>query len=171
MRYVWGFAVLAIVSFVVFLLVPIRGPKPMVEHPTGMYWLLQLYDVPLNSLPSLHAGMVVFTLAFGNRIIGSDVGRGVKPLFALWGGLILYATLATKEHYVVDIVAGVALGLIVDRWTWSRGLAENTQQQGADVPGSRAQVMVRAADGVNLAREGEQVRQKDSAAVVGAERG
>ena len=170
-RYVRGFAVLSLVSFIVFLLFPIRAPKPAVNNPTGMYWLLQLYDVPTNSLPSLHAGMVVFTLAFGNRIVGSDVGRWVKLLFILWGGLILYGTLATKEHYVVDIVTGVLLALIVDRWTWSRGLAEDAEQQRADVPAARVEVMIGAADGKDLARQVEQVGQQNAAAVVRAERG
>ena len=170
-RYVRGFAAISLVSFVVFLLFPIRGPKPPVENPTGMYWLLLLYDVPTNSLPSLHAGLVVFTLAFANRIIGRDVGRDVKALFALWGGLILYATLATKEHYAVDIVAGVALALAVNRWTWARSLAQDAQEQRADVPAARVEVVVGPADGVNLAREVEQVRQQDAAAVVRAERG
>ena len=30
------------------------------------------------------------------------------------------ATLATKEHYLVDIVAGVALALVVDALVWRR---------------------------------------------------
>jgi hypothetical protein len=169
-RYVRGFATLALVSFAVFLVFPVRAPKPPVENPTGMYWLLQLYDVPTNSLPSLHAGLVVFTLAFGNRIIGRDVGRGVKWLFLVWGGLILYATLATKEHYVVDIVTGVLLALAVDRWTWARGLAEDAAQERADVPPARAEVMVGAADGIDLARQVEQVGQQDAAAVVRTKR-
>jgi hypothetical protein len=170
-RYVRGFAALSLVSFIVFLLFPIRAPRPPVDNPKGMYWLLQLYDVPTNCLPSLHAGMVVFTLAFGNRIIGREVGRGVKLLFAVWGGLILYGTLATKEHYVVDIVTGALLALIVDRITWSRSLAEDTPQQRSDVPGFGGEVMIGAADRKDFAGEIEQVRQQDPAAVVRTERG
>lgn len=173
LKYVRGFALLAIVSFVVFLLFPVRAPKPVVANASGMYLLLQQYDVPYNSLPSLHAGMVVFTLAFGNRIIGRDVGGGVRLFMAAWGALILYATLATKEHYAIDIVSGVALGLIADRWVWrtrSRGVLKNAPQERADVPRARGEIMIGAADGIDLARQVEQVGQQDPAAVVRTER-
>lgn len=153
-RYVCGFAMLSLISFLVFLAFPIRAPKPTVENATGMYWLLQQYDVPYNSLPSLHASLVVYTLAFGNRIIGRNVGRGVKLLFVVWGALILYATLATKEHYAIDIVTGVALALLGDRWAWrgadGRGLLEDAQQQRPNVP-RRGEIVVGVADGIKLA--------------------
>jgi hypothetical protein len=170
-RYVRGFAMLSLISFLVFLVFPIRAPKPAaVVNATGMYWLLQQYDVPYNSLPSLHASLVVYTLAFGNRVVGREVGRGVKLLFVVWGALILYATLATKEHYLADIVTGVALAVAGDRWAWRgidrrRGLLEDAQQQRADVP-LGGEVMIGVADGVELTREIDDVVQQDAAAVV-----
>ena len=173
LKYVRGFALLAIASFGVFLLFPVRAPKPAVENASGMYWLLQQYDVPYNSLPSLHAGMVVFTLAFGNRIVGREVGTGVRIFMAAWGGLILYATLATKEHYAIDIVSGVALALIIDWWVWrrsrSRGLLKDAPQERADVPCARVEVMVGATNGVDLAGQGEQIGQQNPTAVVRTE--
>jgi membrane-associated phospholipid phosphatase len=172
LRYVRGFALLSLTSFVVFLLFPIVSPKPVVSNPAGMYWLLQCYDVPYNSLPSLHAGMIVYTLAFGNRVVGREVGYRLKWFFVIWAVLILYATLATKEHYVVDIVAGTLLGIAADRWVWRRrlgGVEEDAAEQGADVPRG-AEVMVGAADGEHFAGQVEQVAQQDAAAVVGAER-
>jgi hypothetical protein len=167
-RYVRGFAMLSLISFLVFLLFPIRAPKPAVENATGMYWLLQQYDVPYNSLPSLHAGLVVYTLAFGNRIVGRDVGRGVKLLFVVWAALILFATLATKEHYLVDIVTGVALALLVDRWA-GRSFLQDAAQQRADVP-LRGEVMIGVAHGVDLARQVDDVAEQDAAAVVRTQR-
>jgi len=117
-RYVRGFAVLSLISFAFFLAVPIRAPKPHVPNPTGMYWLLQQYDVHYNSLPSLHAGIIVYTLAFGHRILRRDISLGMKLFALIWGALILYATLATKEHYAVDILTGGLLGLGVQFWVW-----------------------------------------------------
>src|SRR5205823_2443118 len=110
--------------------------KPPVTHATGMYWLLLQYDVTLNSLPSLHAGMVVYTVAFGRRILGNALSRWVKLLVLIWAGLILYATLATKEHYAIDILSGALLGLAVDIWTWrrTRGVQQNTPQQRPNIP-------------------------------------
>jgi membrane-associated phospholipid phosphatase len=168
-RYVAGFLLLTLVSFAVFVAWPIRAPKPPVENPRGMYWLLQQYDAPYNSLPSLHAALLVYTLAFGRRIVGDETPRRLKLICVAWAGLILYGTLATKEHYAVDIVAGVAFGLVADRWAWRAarrgGLLQDAQQERADVPG-RLEVVVRGADGVELARQVGEVAQQDPAAVV-----
>jgi membrane-associated phospholipid phosphatase len=172
--YTYGFALLSLTSFVVFFLFPIASPKPAVPQPTGMYWLLQCYDVPYNSLPSLHAGMIVYTLAFGNRVVGREVSNRVKWFFVVWAALILYGTLATKEHYLVDIVAGTLLGLAVDGWVWRRrrrpgGVKQDPPQERPDVPRG-GEVMVGTANGKDFAGQVEQVAQQDPAAVVGAER-
>jgi membrane-associated phospholipid phosphatase len=174
-RYVAGFVMVTLVSFAVFVVWPIRAPKPHVESPRGMYWLLQQYDAPYNSLPSLHAGLLVYTLAFGRRVVGHEVPGAVKMVCVAWGALILYGTLATKEHYAVDIVAGAALGLLADRWAWRGGtrggrrVLQDTPEERADVP-RRVEVVVGAAHGEQFARQVEQVAQQDAAAVVGAER-
>ena len=172
-RYTRGFALLSIVSFTVFILVPIRAPKPAIENPVGMYWLLQLYDVPYNCLPSLHAGMLVYTLAFGGRVAGDLAPRSLKLLVLAWATLILYSTVATKEHYVVDIGAGVALGLFAHAWTWrgTRGVEEDAAQERPDVPRRRAEVMVAAADGVEVAGQVDGIAQQNAAPVVRPQRG
>ena len=118
LRYARGFLILCVVSFVCFAIYPIRAPKPQVDEATGMYWLLQQYDVPLNSLPSLHAALVVYTLRFAQKGLRPLYSRGTAPFIWAWAGLILYATLATKEHYLVDIIAGALLALLVDAWVW-----------------------------------------------------
>src|SRR5213075_2306847 len=64
-RYVKGFVMLSLISFFVFIFYPIPGPKPHTANPSGMYWLLLQYDAPFNSLPSLHAGFLIYTLAYG----------------------------------------------------------------------------------------------------------
>jgi membrane-associated phospholipid phosphatase len=111
-RYLRGFVIVSVVSFACFVIFPIRGPQPEVHDAGGMYWLLRQYDVTLNSLPSLHAGLLVYTVCFSRRI-------GLLRVFVvIWCMLVLYATLATKEHYLVDIVAGAVLALLADAWIW-----------------------------------------------------
>lgn len=119
-RFALGFAVISLFSFLVFVLIPIRGPQPIVSDSTGMYWLLRQYDISLNSLPSLHASLLVYCLCFGARIFHRQLPRGLWMFFATWGCLILYSTLAVKEHYAVDIASGVVLALGVHFWIWRR---------------------------------------------------
>lgn len=120
LRYARGFVLLSLISFAVFILFPIRAPRPVVAHPTGMYGLLLRYDVSLNSLPSLHAGLLIYTLAFGRRVNADGNSRAVRWLIGAWAGLILYGTLATKEHYAADIITGAVLALCVHAWVWRR---------------------------------------------------
>jgi membrane-associated phospholipid phosphatase len=160
-----GFAAVSLISFAAFILVPIENPKPHVPDPRGMYWLLMQYDAPYTSLPSLHAGLLVYTLAFGRRILGDAMPRGLWSALLVWAGLILYATVATKEHYAIDIVAGVALALVVDWWTWRDlarrrrgGEAQDAEEQGTDVP-RRIEVMVGFKDRVDVPGQVEDVAQ------------
>ena len=81
-----------------------------------MYGLLRRYDTPLNSMPSLHAGLLIYTLCFGRRIAGDALPAWVGVLCVAWAALILYATLATKEHYAADLAAGAGLALAVHAW-------------------------------------------------------
>ena len=118
LRYLRGFVILCSISFVIFFFAPIRAPKPHIAAPSGMYWVLQLYDVPINSLPSLHAGWLVYSLCFGRRIFENDLPKGVAALCLIWSGLILYGTLATKEHYLIDLVAGAVLAIAVHTLVW-----------------------------------------------------
>ena len=111
-RYLRGFIIVSIVSFACFVIYPIRGPQPEVHDEGGMYWLLRQYDVTINSLPSLHAGLLVYTVCYGRRI-------GLRNLaWIVWAVLILYATLATKEHYLIDIITGGLLAIVADAWVW-----------------------------------------------------
>lgn len=141
-RYVNGFAVLSLISFAIFIVYPVRGPMPQVTHPAGMYGLLLKYDVPLNAMPSLHAGLLIYTLAYGTRILGNQIPPGMRTLCVLWAGAILYATLATKQHYAVDIVAGSCLGLAIHFWIWRSCAIKRSQS--SPLPASNVQLPARS---------------------------
>jgi membrane-associated phospholipid phosphatase len=36
----------------------------------------------------------------------------------VWAGAIAYAALATKQHYAIDVPAGVVLAWVAHRWSW-----------------------------------------------------
>jgi len=75
----------------------------------------------LNACPSLHVAFAVFAaagLARELRAIGA--ARWLRALSILWCVGIVYSTLATRQHVVLDVVAGALLGALValahSRW-------------------------------------------------------
>jgi membrane-associated phospholipid phosphatase len=110
-RYARGFAALSIVAFACFLLFPVTGPRPETVPNTGMFSWLVWYDRPTNALPSLHVGLAAFTVLFGARAsagpLESSARRWLLSIGVLWVAAIAYAALATKQHYAIDLPAGV----------------------------------------------------------------
>jgi len=109
-RYVSGFALLAAVSFLVFALYPVASPRP--DAPVNSRFLVFITNVdgPLNAFPSLHAGTLVYALYWVKRLFGQTMRPLVAAGLVVWALLILFATLATKQHYAVDLLAGGLLG-------------------------------------------------------------
>jgi membrane-associated phospholipid phosphatase len=71
-------------------------------------------DKPVNLLPSFHAAVasVLLTLRPTSRILGL--------LTAVWVAAVCASCVLIKQHYVLDVIAGVALGrgalYVVDRY-------------------------------------------------------
>jgi hypothetical protein len=82
----------------------------------------------LAAVPSLHVG---FAFAIGVAIAASSSNRIVKLIAHLWGPIVALAVVATGNHFVFDIAAGIVaaaagygLGLLVTRvGTWRPALA------------------------------------------------
>lgn len=101
------------VASVIFIVFPTELPRQTVE---GAGWkLLYTLDVPGNCFPSLHAALAALSAAALMR-----AGRGWAVAVPLWVAVIIFSTLATKQHMVIDIVGGLALALAshmtVRRW-------------------------------------------------------
>lgn len=126
-RYVIGMFILFIGAAPFFFLLPITYPRPPIE-PTAnaLYQLIAGIDQPINTIPSLHAGLTMFTLLYASKIL-RDVSpaRRIALLTTgwLWAGLILYGTLATKQHYFIDLPAGALLAWIAHFIAWRRPAA------------------------------------------------
>jgi membrane-associated phospholipid phosphatase len=122
MRYAKGLALLCLPCFAAFLVFPVEGPRPEVAGADALYELLVSWDRASNSLPSLHAGLVVYSLLFALRVLRDD--GSVRGLSAhavsgwTWGALILYSTLATKQHWAIDLPAGVLLACAAHALAW-----------------------------------------------------
>jgi len=73
-------------------------------------WSLQFiyhFDRPYNCFPSLHVGYAVLAALTCYRI---HRGWGIAAL--VYAALIGISTLYTKQHYIVDVVAGALLAYV-----------------------------------------------------------
>jgi PAP2 superfamily len=100
----------------VFLLFPCAPPRSLDDFvdtvvelsgfdlDTGL--VAQLYD-PLAAMPSIHVAYAVVTAAGLADASGSRVVRALAPAYPPLVALVVFAT---ANHYVLDAVAGAALG-------------------------------------------------------------
>lgn len=92
---------------------------PTAVPPAGIDWseypqlaMIKNVDAAGNACPSLHVASSVFTALWLERIARS-VGA---PTLLRWGNAllcaaILWSTIATRQHVVLDVIAGIAVGL------------------------------------------------------------
>ena len=97
------------VGLVCFLMYPTILPRPTTSAiGDGFFgWCLRAVyqaDTPRNNLPSLHVAHA-FVSAFACYL----VNRGVGLASLGWASLIALSTLFTKQHYVLDVISGIAL--------------------------------------------------------------
>jgi membrane-associated phospholipid phosphatase len=94
-----------------FVLYPTEAPRPpqIVGEGFAAWGLRALYssDPPYNCFPSLHVAH-----SFVSALATHRVNRGVGILATICASLVALSTLFTKQHYVVDVIAGVVLALV-----------------------------------------------------------
>jgi len=71
--------------------------------------LVLALDGTTNALPSLHAVMVTLVVLH----LKSRIGRPLLALLTIWWTLVLGGTLATGQHRVLDLIAGIGLAIAV----------------------------------------------------------
>jgi membrane-associated phospholipid phosphatase len=102
-----------VISYAGFLVYPTVAPRQDVVVVTGFAeWTLQLFydlDQPYGCFPSLHVAYS-FVAAFACLQMNRSVGIAAL----VWSVLIGVSTVYTKQHYVVDAVAGALIATV----TW-----------------------------------------------------
>jgi membrane-associated phospholipid phosphatase len=79
--------------------------RPKVKPETNLLWVLSLihyYDGDTNGFPSFHVShtlLVTFFLILGGQHYA---------FFITMGYLIIISTLFTKQHYIIDVLGGIA---------------------------------------------------------------
>jgi len=122
MRYAKGLALLCVPCFAAFLLFPVEGPRPEIVPDHSVYRLLVSYDGAANSLPSLHAGLALYSVLFGYRVLRDDLFRRERAacllVGSIWVAVILYSTLATKQHWAADLPLGLLIAYCAHGIAW-----------------------------------------------------
>jgi membrane-associated phospholipid phosphatase len=107
-RTVLAYLMIWITAYVCFFVYPTQGPRPggVVGQGFAAWGLRFLYsaDPPYNCFPSLHVAH-----SFVSALACSRVHRGVGIGGALCALLVGLSTLFTKQHYVLDVLAGILL--------------------------------------------------------------
>lgn len=115
-RQLWGFAAgctaLAGCGLAIFILFPTAAPSPDIDW--SLYPLIQFLketDSSGNACPSLHAAFAVFNALWFARVLPAlGANLFLQSANLVWAALIVYSTLATKQHVALDALYGTVLG-------------------------------------------------------------
>jgi membrane-associated phospholipid phosphatase len=110
-RTVFAYLSIWLTSYVFFLAYPTAAPRPPRVTGDGfLVWGLRtLYsaDPPYNCFPSLHVAH-----SFVSALTSYRVHRGLGVVATACAALVAVSTLFTKQHYVLDVIAGVFLAVV-----------------------------------------------------------
>lgn len=109
-----------ITAYVIFMVYPTVAPRPdkVIGKGFANWGLRFLYDAdpPYNCFPSLHVAH-----SFVSALTCYAVHRRVGIFATVAAAIVALSTLLTKQHYVLDVVAGVLLACIA-YWVFLRSL-------------------------------------------------
>jgi hypothetical protein len=75
--------------------------------------LIKGLDAAGNAFPSLHVASAVFSAFWLNRVFGQlDAPKTLQWLSALQCSVIIWSTIATRQHVVLDALGGVIVGVV-----------------------------------------------------------
>ncbi len=106
---VLGFVILA-VHLAFFILIPARYPRESYPSDNIVLKLFRIIDTSGNCLPSLHVSCAIL---FANCYCLWKESKFKKVIACIWSVLIILSTLTTKQHYILDILAGIIVTRLV----------------------------------------------------------
>jgi membrane-associated phospholipid phosphatase len=112
-----------------FLFWPTLCARPLSLDSSMVYQMLIIVDKPFHAFPSLHAAFAIYSASCGALVLK---GLGTHLVWRLglwlWAFLILVATLTTKQHVLVDIIAGGILGIGAFASVFGKGFTFSRQE-------------------------------------------
>jgi len=108
-----SFVAISMISSLIHATVPSKIERVEELKVAGMSgWMLGLFQKtckPYGNFPSMHVGLSVPVVGATYLVAGPVVG-GVT---LVWAVLIALSTLYTKQHYIIDVLAGALGGLLI----------------------------------------------------------
>jgi membrane-associated phospholipid phosphatase len=105
---------LCITGLTIFYFWPTQTP-PLTLQPATLSALTVLHQLDRagNACPSMHVAVAIFTLGRVDEVLRSTRSPlWFRSVNAAWFVVIVYSTLAVKQHVALDVAAGALLGLI-----------------------------------------------------------
>jgi membrane-associated phospholipid phosphatase len=121
LAYGCGIGSLCLSALVVFSFFPTAVPYEFSSWFTDpSLSLLRSLDMAGNACPSLHVATAIFTAMAMHKLLRDlQSPPWVRHASWLWCALIVYSTMAIKQHVFWDVLAGLLLGLVFG-WLYSR---------------------------------------------------
>ncbi|SDY81666.1 PAP2 superfamily protein [Variovorax sp. YR634] len=119
----FGCAAMTALALLVFWFMPTAIPNFAVEAAPGTsLQFLKMVDSAGNAFPSLHVSFSVFACVMLARQL-RDVGAPVwlRVVNVAWAAGIVYSTMAVRQHVLIDVLGGLALGVALGVVTRQRG--------------------------------------------------
>jgi membrane-associated phospholipid phosphatase len=112
--YGWWLAGLCVAGLACFYFWPTTVLLPADEwRKHASFGILQGVDAAANACPSMHVAVAVFSAFWLNYILRDIGAPAALRLFSwLWFAAIAYSTMAIKQHVFIDVLIGLALGLM-----------------------------------------------------------
>ncbi len=112
-----------VLHFPIFFLIPttmIRPPLPTLpieqNLTNAVFHFIRLIDTPVNCFPSQHV-----SLCFVMATVFLNYKKKIGVLFLVWAALISLSTMTTKQHYMWDVLGGLAVAFIIYVFVFRRG--------------------------------------------------
>lgn len=114
-KYLYSFLFLQMISVIIFIIYPTTYPRDRFPLPSDLdavthffFSTLRSADTPNSCLPSLHVSS-----CYLSSFVFLDEQREKFPLFFAWATAIGISTLTTKQHYLIDVIAGLGMAMLV----------------------------------------------------------